>query len=169
MKESLDIEFEKAVRMLVKYFPVSEENSRKPILFHDIRVGAYLYENNYSRDIVLAGVLHDALEFSEITEKMLLDEFGESILKIIKADSKDRSIENSEERINELIKRCADSGQDALIVKIADTIDSFKHYTKTNNQDELQNYCMKTASAIFKYMSVDFNDPIFDELKKWQK
>ena len=35
MEKLLDIEFEKAVRLLVKYFPVSEVGSRKPILFQD--------------------------------------------------------------------------------------------------------------------------------------
>jgi len=163
--KSLDIEFEKAVWMLAEYMPVSKENSRKPILFHDIRVGVYLYERNYSCDIVLAGVLHDALEFSAITEEMLQAEFGENVLKIVKANSKDRSIQDPDERIEELIKRCAGAGQEALIVKAADTLDSFQHYTKTGNQSELE-YCAKTTKAIFKYLREDFKDPVFAELKK---
>jgi guanosine-3',5'-bis(diphosphate) 3'-pyrophosphohydrolase len=126
MQKSLDIEFEKAVRMLAEHFPVSEEGSKKPVLFHDIRVGVYLYEKNYSCDIILAGLLHDALEFSNITEELIKDEFGENVLKIVKACTKDRSIENSDERIEELVKRCAEVGRDALIVKAADTLDSFK-------------------------------------------
>jgi hypothetical protein len=48
MTKLVNVEFEKAVRLLVKHFPVSEESSRKPVLFHDIRVGMYLYEHNYS-------------------------------------------------------------------------------------------------------------------------
>jgi hypothetical protein len=43
MTKSLNIEFEKAVRLLAEAFPVSDENTRKPVLFHDIRVGVYLY------------------------------------------------------------------------------------------------------------------------------
>lgn len=164
MKKALDIEFEKAMRMLVEHMPVSEEGSRKPILFHDIRVGAYLYEKGYPRDIVLAGVLHDALEFSAITEEMLQTEFGENILHIVKANSKDRSIQNSYERIEELIQRCAGAGQDALIVKVADTLDSFQHYTKTGNQPELE-YCVKTAKSIFKYLPEDCKDKVFQELR----
>ncbi|MFA6159590.1 MAG: HD domain-containing protein [Parcubacteria group bacterium] len=164
MKISIDIEFEKAVRILAKYLPMSEENSRKPILFHDIRVGVYLYENNYSREIILAGVLHDALEFSEITQDLFKKEFGEEVLKLIKANSKDRTIKDSDERIEELIKRCAETGEEALIVKTADTLDSFKHYTATKNQSELE-YCRKTISAIFKYKPESFKDPIFEKLK----
>jgi guanosine-3',5'-bis(diphosphate) 3'-pyrophosphohydrolase len=168
MEKSLDIEFEKAVRMLCENLPLSEIGSRKPILFHDIRVGVYLYENNYSRDIILGGLLHDAIEWSKITEKILRDEFGEEVAKIVLANTKDRSIENSDERIVDLVKRCVEVGKDALIVKAADTLDSFKHYTKTNNKDELE-YCRKNADAILKYLTEGFDGLIFEELKKWQE
>jgi (p)ppGpp synthase/HD superfamily hydrolase len=165
MEKSLQIEFEKAVRMIAKHMPVSQIGSRKPVLFHDIRVGVYLYEKNYSRDIVLAGVLHDALEFSDMTEEMIKNEFGENVLRIVKACTKDRTIENSDERIDELVKRCAKQGKEALIVKAADTLDSFKHYIRENNQSELD-YCRKNAEAIFKHKG-NFEGEIFPELGEW--
>lgn len=168
MAKSLDIEFEEAVRLLVKYLPLSEERSKKPVLAHDIRVGVYLYENNYSRNVVLAGLLHDMLEFSEVGEQIIKDEFGENVLSMIRANTKDLTIENSDERIEDLIKRCAESGEEALIVKTADTLDSFKYYTKTNNRVELE-YCRKNAEAILKYKPDNIKDLIFDKLKDWKK
>ena len=68
MSKLLNVKFEKAVRLLVEHFPPSDESSRKPVLFHDIRVGVYLYEHGYSEDIVLAGLLHDAIEWLSATE-----------------------------------------------------------------------------------------------------
>ncbi|MDP2630327.1 MAG: HD domain-containing protein [Candidatus Uhrbacteria bacterium] len=165
---SLNLEFEKAVRALVLHMPPSDENSRKPALFHAIRVGVYLYEKKYPRDIVLAGVLHDALEWSEITEEMIREEFGVSVLKLVRACTKDDSIKDPLEKINELIKRCAESGQDALIVKTADVIDSFKYYAGTNNEAELL-YCTRNAAAIIQYKPESFTDGIFNELRNWQK
>lgn len=167
MLKTLNVDFEKAVHLLVKYFPISDENSRKPILFHDIRVGVYLYENDYSQDVVLAGLLHDAIEWSEITEQMLRDEFGDNVVRLILANTKDDSITDKFEKTNELIRRCVQNGQDALIVKTADIIDSFKWYSSQNNTGELE-YCMRNANAIFKFKSDDFKDKIFDELKIWQ-
>jgi len=169
MKKALDIEFEKAVRLLVEYMPAAKEDSRKSPLAHDIRVGAYLYEKNYARDIVLAGILHDAIEWSEFSENRLKAEFGDNVWKIVLACSKNRTIENSEERIADLIQRCVAVGEEALIVKTVDTIDSFKHYTKTDNQNQLVKHCQKTAEAIFKYKPSDFKDPIFEELRGWIK
>src|SRR5262245_59361466 len=138
MNPSFNLNCEKALRLLAAHMPPSEEGSRKPILFHDIRVGVYLYENGYSENIVLGGLLHDALEWSSISEKLLQDEFGGEITRLVKASTKDDSITDKEEKINELIKRCVDNGQDALIVKAADILDSFKWYSQQKNTDELQ-------------------------------
>lgn len=169
MNTSLDIEFEKAVRMLAEHIPISKEGSRKPILFHDIRVGVSLYRRGYPRDVVLAGILHDAIEWSDISEEMIRKEFGEDVLQVVLANSKSRSIEDPDERIDDMIRRCVETGADALIIKAADTIDSFEHYTKTGNEQELEHHCKPTAEAILRYKPDNFRDPIFDELRKWLK
>jgi len=168
MSKALDIEIEKAIRLLAEYLPVSDENSRKPILVHDIRVGLYLYANNYSRDAIIAGILHDVLEFSDIGEQKLKDKFGKNVVDLIRACTKKKSMEDDNERIDELILRCSREGKDALIVKTADILDSFKYYTKENNLAELE-YCRKNAEAIFKYLPGGFVDKVFDELGKWYK
>ena len=167
MTKTLNLNFEKAVRLLTTHMPPSDENSRKPVLFHDIRVGFYLYENGYAQDVVLAGVLHDASEWSKANEKMLRDEFGDNVVKLVLASTKDDSITDKEEKTNELIKRCVQNGQDALIVKVADILDSFKWYSSQDNKNELQ-YCMRNANAIFRFKPDNFDDKIFDELKVWQ-
>lgn len=168
MTQQLSIEFEKAVRLLAAHMPVSDEESRKPILFHDIRVGVYLYENGYNANIVLAGVLHDAIEWSTLSPQTLRDTFGSTVTELVFANTKNDSIADKEEKTNELISRCVRNGQDALIIKTADIIDSFKWYAGQDNKDQLL-YCMRNANAIFKQKPDDFNDKIFDELKMWQE
>jgi GTP pyrophosphokinase len=162
----LNIQFEKAIRLLSKYMPTADEATRKPVLFHGLRVGTYLYEHNYSQDIVLAGVLHDVLEDTKITEEELRTEFGDNVTRLIRASTKDDSV-SKEEKTEELIRRCIDNGQDALIVKSADILDSFKWYDSQNNKSEIE-YCMKNANAIFTYKPDNFTGPIFEELKSWQ-
>lgn len=167
MTKSLNVRFEKAVRLLVEHFPVSDETSRKPILFHDIRVGVYLYNNGYSEDIVLAGLLHDALEWSSASQQLLVDEFGENVVRLILASTKDDSIMDKNEKTKELITRCVSNGEEALIVKTADILDSFKWYSSQENVDQLK-YCMRNANAIFAYKPNNFNDKIFTELQTWR-
>lgn len=167
MTTSLNVKFEKAVRLLVEHFPISDETSRKPVLFHDIRVGVYLYNNEYSEDIVLAGLLHDALEWSSAPKQLLVDEFGENVVRLVMASTKDDSIIDKHEKTKELITRCVSSGEEALIVKTADILDSFKWYSNQENVDQLK-YCMRNANAIFAYKPDTFNDKIFVELQTWR-
>lgn len=143
-------------------------NPRKPVLAHDIRVGLYLYERKYSDDIVLASLLHDILEFSEVTEDDLTQKYSQNVIDIIKANTKDDTIRDPKSKTDELIKRCIENGENALIVKTADIMDSFKYYTGQNNIEQLK-YCMRNANAIMKHKPENFNDKIFEELTIWQK
>ncbi len=164
----MGIEFERAVRFLANHMPVSDEQSRKPVLFHNIRVGTYLYEKGYSQDIVLAGILHDAIEFAGVAQEELAKEFGDGIAKLVRANSKDDSIEDKNEKTRELIQRCVQGGEDALIIKTADIIDSFKWYSRIGNHDQID-YCMRNADAILEYKPPELSNEIFDEVQAWRE
>jgi (p)ppGpp synthase/HD superfamily hydrolase len=61
------------MKLLVSYFP--QEPMKKPTLFHSLRVGTYLWNNGYSEDIQIAGVLHDALEDTDMPERIIQEKF----------------------------------------------------------------------------------------------
>lgn len=164
--KKLDLKIENAIRLLAGHLPTSDETTRKPVLIHDVRVGVFLYNKDYDEEIILAGFLHDALEFSDLSEDFLRTEFGDQVVELVKACTKDPAIKDKVASTDELIKRCAEAGEDALIVKTADIIDSFKFYTAENNPDQLA-YCRRNAEAILKYKPENFNDEIFNELKVW--
>ncbi len=160
---SLDHECEKAIRLLAARVPSSSVQQRKPALMHALRVGMYLYGREYSREIILAGFLHDAFEWAGIDRDILQSEFGDEITRIVSACTKDDSIKDPVEKIEKLILQCVHEGQDALIVKTADILDSFQWYTKVNNEAELL-YCKRNADAIARLRPDIFTDRIFDEL-----
>lgn len=165
MLQQFNLQFEKAVRFVVEHAPMSEENSRKPLLPHVIRVGVYLYEHNYSHEIILAGLLHDMLEYSGAGDDELEKQFGAEVLRLVKANTKDDSILDPVEKTNELIKRCVEAGEEALIIKAADIMDSVKYYTRTENEKQLE-YCQRNMRAIFGFKPDSFTDPIFEELRQ---
>lgn len=162
----LAIEFERAVRFLAERMPVSDESSRKPVLFHNIRVGVALYEKGYSHDIVIAGILHDAIEFADVSEEELKKEFGDEITRLVRASTKDDTITDKHEKTRELINRCVANGESALIIKTTDILDSFRWYSRMENPGELD-YCRRNATAILEMKPNTFHDPIFEELKGW--
>ena len=136
----------------------------RPLLPHLLRIGRYLHENGYSEDIVNAGLLHDSLEWTGISEERIREEFSARVLDIVRANTKDRSIEDPIERRRDYVLRCADVGIDALIVKAADALDSFSYYSEAGNEKEIER-SMNIASLILKHVDAD-QDDIFLKLRR---
>lgn len=149
---------EKAIRILSYYFD-DKFISKKPTLFHSIRVWTNLYQKWYNADIVLAWYLHDILEDSDIKSDFLIDNFSKNIYEIILANTKNKNIKK-EEINEELIKRCADFWKEALIVKAFDIYDNFLYYKKENNLSEIQR-CKTLYNLIKKYQKQEYNEEIF--------
>lgn len=147
--------FEKAVLEFIKYFP--EETQRKPFFYHSIRVWVFLWNQWYSEEIQIAGLLHDALEDINISENTIENLFWKNVLQIVKANSKNLSLPK-EEILEDIVKRCSDYGIDAIIVKIADVYDNFLFYKKISNIPEIER-CKKLANLILKYKQ-NYNDKI---------
>jgi (p)ppGpp synthase/HD superfamily hydrolase len=161
--KELGFECEKAIILLTKAMS-NGQTWDKPTLFHSIRVGSKLYEMGYPRDIVLAGFLHDLLEDTPVGSDQIESQFGKRVLEIVKANSKDPSIKDSHEKRKDMVVRCAATGSDALIVKIADVVDNFKYFTALNDPAGLD-YGHDIGNLIFENLPNAFSDPLLDELK----
>ena len=162
----LALECERAIRFVSEKMPISDSSSRKPILFHNVRVGVALYQKGYPEPVVVAGILHDTLEFAGVSEEKLRNTFGDEIARLVRANTKDDSIVDKEEKTHELISRCVATGEHALIIKTADILDSFEWYTRLNNAGELD-YCRRNATAILRHKPDSFQDPLFKEFLPW--
>ena len=115
---------EDSIRLLARYM---REPQKKPTLYHSLRVGAQLFYDKHSFDIQIAGILHDALEDTEMSESEILESFNQHVLDIVKANSKNKDIPQ-EDVLEDIVMRCAQVGDDAIIVKIADVYDNFEYY-----------------------------------------
>ena len=153
--------FKQAVLEFVKYFP--EETQRKPFFYHSIRVWVFLWNQWYSEEIQIAGLLHDTLEDTSISENTIENLFWKKVLQIVKVNSKNLSLVK-EEILEDIVKRCSDYGIDAMIVKIADVYDNFLFYKKINNIPEIER-CKKLANLILKYKQ-NYDDKIFNFLEE---
>jgi len=161
---NFDNEFENSIRFLTHYMP-NAQDLEKPTLFHSIRVGNYLYSNNYSREICIAGLLHDAIEDTKVTREQIENEFGNDIAEIVQANTKNESIENKYE---DQIVRCIKMGESALIVKTADIIDNYNYYTRIANPGGLD-YVHRISKLLFKLKPEAYQDPVFEKLNSLLK
>ena len=117
----------------------------------------------YSEEIQIAGLLHDTLEDTDISEKEIENLFWKNVFQITKVNSKNHLLPK-EEILEDIVKRCSDYGIDAVIVKIADVYDNFLFYKKVNNIPEIER-CKKLANLILKYKK-DYDDKIFNFLEE---
>jgi (p)ppGpp synthase/HD superfamily hydrolase len=160
MKDNFGEMCEEAIRVLVEHMPTANRLI-KPTLLHSIRVGTYLYNNNYPQNIVLGGYLHDVIEDTEIRNDFLEKKFGKGVLDIILANSKDTSI--TKDSNQELLRRCLAHGEDALIVKIADILDNYTYYSQMDDQKGLD-YCSRNTEYLLQIVPSDFENGAFTEL-----
>ena len=110
-------------------------------------------------------MLHDAIEWYDISEDVVRKEFGDHIADSVRASTKDDSIKDPVDKIEKMICACVEAGEAALIVKTADILDSYKWYARTGNDNELI-YCARNRDAILRLKPDGFRDRIFDELNE---
>jgi (p)ppGpp synthase/HD superfamily hydrolase len=136
--------------------------ANKPLIPHLLRVGKYLYQNNYSEDVIVAGLLHDLIEWTDNPEEIIEQQYGKHVYDIVLANTKDRSIADAGKRREDYVNRCAKIGIDALIVKAADTLDSYNYYKQTGNLKEIAR-SKNIADLILEKVKIS-DDQIFKEL-----
>ncbi|PID84513.1 hypothetical protein CSB09_00635 [Candidatus Gracilibacteria bacterium] len=152
--------FERALRLLAKNFP--EEPMKKPVLYHSVRVGVYLWNHSYDENLQIAGLLHDALEDTPLQERDIGDNFGQEVLDIVRANSKNPDLEKSK-ILEDMVQRCAQVGERAMIVKMADIYDNFLFYTRKNALPEIE-MGKQLARLVRTYKKEEWSDAIFEKI-----
>lgn len=163
MNNNFDSDFERALKFLAGKMPPAKKLI-KPTLFHSVRVGIYLYNKEYSKNICIAGLLHDLVEDANVTERDLFNKFGTKISELVMANSKNMNIENNDERLIELIVRCSNHSKEAMIIKSADILDNIYYFTRENKLKEIKKL-VKMGILLLEKKEAIFKDKIFDTLQ----
>lgn len=139
------------------------ESPNKPVIPHALRVGKFLFVHGMNDEVVIAGLLHDMLEWSGTSKQELEEKFGTKVMLLIEACSKDRSISDPYIRRIDQIKRSKKLGDDAFAIKIADAIDSFQYYSGVKNEKELER-CSEWAKLLLENISQNLKEQFEKEL-----
>ncbi|MFH1946843.1 MAG: HD domain-containing protein [Candidatus Magasanikbacteria bacterium] len=160
-------EFEEKFKEALVFLRESDiESPNKPVIPHDERVGLLLFEKGFEGEVVIAGILHDMLEWSSVTESELREKFGDTVTDIVRANSKDRSITDNYERKIDMVERCQKIGDPAMAIRVADVFDSFCHYSKMQNKKEEIDRCFAHASLWKDNLSEKLREVFREELGK---
>ena len=140
--ESMDLDLEREMDRALHYTASKLDESghnSKPVLFHSMKISQNLYNNGYPGKVVIASILHDLLEDTDVTKEELEKEFGKEISDIVESVSFNPNIEDKMEQAKDLFDRANQYGREALLVKCADLIDNIK-YVHLGNPKILDKY-----------------------------
>ncbi len=164
---SFDYDLDRALVFMAKTIDACGHNP-KPLVLHSTRVGMCLYNYGYGHDVVLAGVLHDLIEDTTLSAEDIRREFGEEIFRLIEANTFDPAIADRLERAREMYSRCFAVGRDALLIKVADTLDNSRSFHLI--EDEGTRRYMLTCIGDLLTLSADLlsDESVWGELhRQW--
>ena len=76
-------------------------NSGEEYIIHPIAVATILAELNMDDDTIIAGLLHDVLEDTDVTYEQMTEEFGEDVTKLVDGVTKLKKIKYKSKQENQ--------------------------------------------------------------------
>ncbi|MDD5070432.1 MAG: HD domain-containing protein [Candidatus Omnitrophica bacterium] len=104
----------------------ARKRTKIPYIVHPLGVGKILIENGFSESLVVAGILHDVIEDTPITEKEIREKFGAKVVRLIKGCSEPDKTKSWRERKDHTIEMSKKVSLDILIVECADKLDNIR-------------------------------------------
>jgi len=96
-----------------------------PYITHPMEVMQILTENGCTEKVIIAGILHDTLEDTKTSPSEIMDLFGEDVLKIVMAESEDKS-KTWKERKQATIDRLSEASIEVKMVCLADKLSNLR-------------------------------------------
>jgi GTP diphosphokinase len=127
-------EIERALFFLSNALQDSGHNT-KPVLLHSIQVAEMLWEKGCPQDVVIAAVLHDVVEDTDITIDDVEQSFGHQVAVYVDA----LTVSDTQD-IMQSFARTAELGSEALSIRAADLIQNsyYYHLASTDMQKRLR-------------------------------
>jgi guanosine-3',5'-bis(diphosphate) 3'-pyrophosphohydrolase len=157
-------EVEKSISFLIEKYNQSGKNT-KPVILHSIRVGMVLIEFDYDIDVIVAGILHDLLEDTDVSFQEIEKNFSLEIARIVGAVSYNPKIEDPVTRYKEMFERIVAEGQKAIVIKAADMIINIP-YIRLVPDSKNQKKLLNKALYFIKLNSSFSSTPIFKKLQE---
>ncbi len=127
-------EIERALFFLSNALQDSGHNT-KPVLLHSIQVAEMLWERGFPQDVVIAAVLHDVVEDTDITIDDVGQSFGHQVAVYVDA----LTVSDTQD-VMQSFARTAELGSEALSIRAADLIQNsyYYHLASTDMQKRLR-------------------------------
>jgi len=136
----------------------------KPLVVHSLRAAFKLMELGYDEKVIIvAAVLHDIPEDTNVDPKILEKLFGREIADVVLACCFDISIQNKKERYIELFRRVKERGRNALVVKAVDILVNTEYIFFSKSVEE-QKHVLEKWNYFLDIAKEISNEPVYKEL-----
>ena len=105
-------------------------SAQEPYINHLLEVASLVAEATHGTDpdLVVAALLHDAIEDQEVPHELIAREFGNRVADLVQEVSDDKT-SPKEDRKEEQIKTAHNKSKDAKIIKLADKASNLRSMT----------------------------------------
>jgi (p)ppGpp synthase/HD superfamily hydrolase len=134
---------------------------------HPRRVAHLLAADGQPDAVVVAGLLHDVLEDTDVTRRELADRFGTAVAGFVVALTQDESIAQYSDRKADLRRRSVGAGRDAAQVALADKIDKLASADRAPRPRKLRHYRATWKEVEARYGESALSRRLRDELARW--
>lgn len=138
------------------------KGTKIPYITHPLNVASILIEHECREPVVCAGILHDTLEDTRVTDHDLITLFGTEVFELVSAVSEpNKSDFTWENRKWHTIKRLKEASREVLLISLADKCDNIRAirddyerlsdslWKRFNRPREKQKWYYETLASVF--------------------
>ena len=136
MKSASKSKIDRAIEMAtVAHESQVRKGTKIPYIIHPVSVGFLLSQAGCNDDLVVAGILHDTAEDTDITFDEIQEEFGNKIKKIVEGCSEPDKSKSWAKRKQHTIEYLKTATEDIRIVSCADKLHNIRTMTDDYKKD----------------------------------
>ena len=145
----------KAIYWAKKYHGDQKRKSGEPYYSHPLEVAYMISEHNLKTDVIVASILHDIIEDTEVTAGMIIDNFSWRIAQMVDLLTRDRP-DGTKLTIAEIITNAYQKqDNEVLLIKLIDRLHNMVTLDSISDNKKRQ-IALETATVIVPF-SKDIN------------
>ncbi len=164
-KNVLDFDLiNKAIYWAKKYHGEQKRKSGEAYYTHPLKVAYMVSEYKLKTDVIVASILHDIIEDTEVTEGMIFDTFGQRIAKMVDRLTRDRpnGTKLSVEQVLNNAYQLKD--KEVLIIKLFDRLHNIQTI-KSQSPEKQEKICIETIKHMLLTCFYIENKKLADTLR----
>ncbi len=155
-KNVLDFELiDKAIYWAKKYHGSQKRKSGEAYYTHPLEVAYMISEYKLKTEVIVASILHDIIEDTEVTAGMIFDNFGQRIAQMVDRLTRDRP-DGTKLSVEEILENAyKHKDKEVLLIKFIDRLHNMETLDSMSDSKK-QKIALKTATVIIPF-SEDVN------------